>query len=252
MSELFTMDDCPICYEPVNVSTGYCTLACKHSYHIACLTKWCNQETTCPMCRRELSETEAVARPRSYLKDLDAGDHIVFAEQNAGAGILHRFMMRLGIPWNDLGLAENPPPPVGPPPNANRILRIGGGVEVSEGDVVLVMVQANATRGAAVRALRRHDGDIVNSIMMLADEHDTERARPRAPRDPLVDPADDQATAWFLRRMFREDTPRSVYPFNSCMDLQMRMNLVNHNLYDSWKHAEFNDVPARHDGYETA
>jgi len=234
------MDDCPICYDSLNASTGYCTLACKHSYHIACLTKWCNQETTCPMCRRKLSETEAV--PRSYLKDLirlppvvgvDNFRHLPFDE----------FLERMNV---------EPPPPAGPPPNANRILRIGGGVEVSEGDVVLVMVQANATRGAAVRALRRHDGDIVNSIMMLADEHDAERARPRAPRDPLVDPTDDQSTAWFLRRMFREDTPRCMYPFNSCMDLQMRMNLVNHNIYDSWKHADFNSIEPRHDGYETA
>ena len=228
------MEDCPICYDSLNASTGHCTLACKHSYHIACLTKWCNQETTCPMCRRALSETEVVARPRSYM---------TFVEGNRDAGFFAEFLERLIV---------DPPPPAGAPPNANRILHIGGGVEVSEGDVVLVMEQANATRGAAVRALRRHDGDIVNSIMMLADEREADHTQTRAPRDPLVDPTDDQSTSWFLQRMFTEAPPQCSYPWNSFEDLRLRMNLLIDNHHECWKHADFNSIEPRDDGYETA
>jgi len=239
------MDDCPICYEPVNTSTGHCTLACKHSYHIACLTRWSNQEPTCPLCRRELNETEAQPRQVSRLKDLVAGHHIVLADQNAGAGLLHHFIA-------ELGPDENPPPPADPPPNANRILRIGGGIEVLEGDVVLVMDQAHVTRGEAVRALRHHEGDIVNAIMLLVYPPARQHTWHQAARDPLVDPADDQTTTWFLQRMFREEAPQCLYPWNSCEDLRLRMNLLVDNRHDCWKHADFNNIEPTEDGYETA
>jgi hypothetical protein len=168
---------------------------------------------------------------------------MTFVEGNRDAGFFAEFLERLIV---------DPPPPAGAPPNANRILHIGGGVEVSEGDVVLVMEQANATRGAAVRALRRHDGDIVNSIMMLADEREADHTQTRAPRDPLVDPTDDQSTSWFLQRMFTEAPPQCSYPWNSFEDLRLRMNLLIDNHHECWKHADFNSIEPRDDGYETA
>ena len=51
--------DCPICCESITELTGHCKLACKHTFHINCVSTWCNDpRQTCPLCRRFLSKDE--------------------------------------------------------------------------------------------------------------------------------------------------------------------------------------------------
>jgi len=50
---------CLICCESITELTGRCTLFCKHTFHIYCISRWCNKpRQTCPLCRRFLSENE--------------------------------------------------------------------------------------------------------------------------------------------------------------------------------------------------
>ena len=50
---------CLICYESITELTGCCTLGCKHTFHIICISRWCNKpRQTCPLCRRFLSNDE--------------------------------------------------------------------------------------------------------------------------------------------------------------------------------------------------
>lgn len=229
------MDDCAVCYEAVSESTGHCTLSCKHSFHIACLTRWSNENPSCPLCRNPLGLTEAPAKQQPEVHS--QGD-IWFPPITDiwSIGILRRPEAR-----------PEPPPDV--PPPENRILHIGDGVSVSEGDVALVVEHAHVTRGEAVRALRRYEGCIVNSIMMLIEPRE---AVPRVPvvRDPMEECSDDQATAWFLQELFDDTT----YAWNSYSDMIYRMRNNTHN-HEYWMHREFQLMETRTKldaGYESA
>lgn len=247
------MDDCAVCYEKVSESTGHCTLSCKHSFHIACLTRWSNENPSCPMCRNPLGATEAPAKQLA----IETPDFTWITEN------VSRFrILTAPHPWQGQGQnylshlirdVLGPEPVQPPPPPAPRrwpIINIGDGVSVSEGDVVLVMDSAHVTRGEAVRALRRYDGDIVNSIMMLTNP-DTPTPRPPAPqRDPMQECSDDQATAWFLQELF-DDT---IYGWNSYSDMIYRMRNNTHK-HEYWMHREFQLVETRTKldaGYESA
>ena len=60
--------DCSICLSPISTETGKVNMACSHSYHYRCITNWFieqnenDQKETCPYCRREASEDEALPK----------------------------------------------------------------------------------------------------------------------------------------------------------------------------------------------
>ena len=235
------MDDCAVCYEKVSESTGHCTLSCKHSFHIACLTRWSNENPSCPMCRNPLGVTEAPA------KQLAGGMARWTWSGTAADLLIHTASVDL---LRELVGPEpvQPPPPPRPAPNP-RIIHIGDGVSVSEGDVALVMEHAHVTRGEAVRALRRYEGCIVNSIMMLIEPREAPAEAPVV-RDPMQECSDDQATAWFLHELFDDTT----YGWNSYSDMIYRMRNNTHK-HEYWMHREFQLMETRvklEEGYESA
>ena len=59
------MGDCPICYEEVTKGTST-TTRCKHVFHKACLQRWMEEKTTCPMCRENIRPTTGQLRPSTY------------------------------------------------------------------------------------------------------------------------------------------------------------------------------------------
>ena len=244
------MDDCAVCYEKVSESTGHCTLSCKHSFHIACLTRWSNENPSCPMCRNPLGATEAPAKQRAI-----ATTDLTWNMEN-----MSRFRILTATPGQGQGYLNHvirdilgPEPVQPPPPPAPRrwpIINIGDGVSVSEGDVALVMDSAHVTRGEAVRALRRYEGDIVDSIIMLTNPDTPTPRPPPPPRDPIQECSDDQATAWFLQELFDETT----YGWNSYSDMVYRMRNNTHR-HEYWMHREFQLAETRiklDAGYESA
>jgi hypothetical protein len=227
------MEDCPICYESVNASTGHCTLACSHSFHISCLTRWSATNTTCPMCRNAMGATEAPASspPAVAVNTTYRNSHLRV-------------------------LIEGSTPPLFPLdetlPNPLVNIRDDTGYElyVEERDITLVMSQAEVDRGEAVRALRRYEGDVVNAMLMLTAPPlpltVTRRRRPIRIRDPMTEPSDDQVTAWSLQRLFGDESTH----YNTHSDLLGRMNYtLRRNKF--WQHEEHNDIDD-HPGYESA
>lgn len=246
------MDDCAVCYEKVSESTGHCTLSCKHSFHIACLTRWSNENPSCPMCRNPLGATEAPAKQLAerhrvpyIMEDLP----VTWTVNADAVALMGRGQGYLSHVIRDILGPEPVQPPPPPPPRRWPIINIGDGVQVSEGDVALVMEHAHVTRGEAVRALRRYEGCIVNSIMMLIEPRETP---PQAPvvRDPIQECSDDQATAWFLQELFDD----SIYAWNSYSDMIYRMRNNTHK-HEYWMHREFQLMETRTKldaGYESA
>ena len=226
-----TMEDCSICYEAVSDSTGHCTLSCKHTFHIQCLTRWSAENPNCPMCRRELGKQEKPVNPDPP-PSVWTSEAMVWIQP--GQGRIREFMD--AIRHHD---HQPPPPPYPRPVEINIRDDMGNELRVQEGDIGLVMAQAEVTRGEAIRALRRYDGDIVNSILMLTSPNLPVAPRPPpVPRDPMVEQSDDQATAWFLQQMF-DDSP---YYWNSYFDMVGRGNRSYWKRHEYWRNEDFNDV----------
>jgi len=55
-----TKMDCPICHDAINADSGITTLACSHSYHLKCITRWISENETCPCCRKEVGDYEKI------------------------------------------------------------------------------------------------------------------------------------------------------------------------------------------------
>ena len=53
-------NECSICYDAIDVTTGVATLSCSHSFHICCIAGWFAklEKGTCPCCRKEMSALE--------------------------------------------------------------------------------------------------------------------------------------------------------------------------------------------------
>ena len=206
------MEDCSICYEGINGTTGHCTLSCTHSFHIRCLTRWSSENPNCPLCRNPLSEKESPSK----IAPLTESEN--------------QFMILLTTSSR---------------PHSEEFVNIGNSIRVTEEDITTVMIHGGVTRGEAVRALRRYEGYIVESVLMLTNP-DPVRPPRRRERDPTRRSTDDQATAWFLQRMFGDETPY----YNTYCDLLGRMNYTlrrNRN----WQHEEHVDV-VDNQGYESA
>ena len=211
------MEDCSICYEAVDKSTGHCTLACNHSFHINCLTTWTAKEPSCPLCRHELGEKEvAVKRQTTTMIG------------GMGQGLFHSSNI----------VIEDDGQPV-PPVAASRKIRIGNGVEVLESDVKLIMDHTGASRSIAIQELRRNEGDIVNTIMFLTDDT-LPPLEPvsRPPHDIMREPTEDQTMKWALWRMF--EGMESGYHWNSYCDLRSRTKYFYFNEY--WTHKDIHDI----------
>jgi hypothetical protein len=143
-----------------------------------------------------------------------------------------------------------PPDITLPNPHVNIRNDLGEELFVEERDITMVMAQASVTRAEAVRALRRYEGDIVDSIIMLTNPDTPTPRTPPPPRDPMQECSDDQATAWFLQELFDDTT----YGWNSYSDMIYRMRNNTHK-HEYWMHREFQLMETRTKldaGYESA
>jgi Ring finger domain len=202
------MEDCPICYDAVDKSTGHCTLACNHSFHINCLTTWSAKEPTCPLCRHELGEKEvAVKRAKPE-------------------------------PWGWLGENVIEDDGVIVSEVTQPTIHIGDGVEVTEADVQEVMHVGPATRGEAIRALRRYHGSVDLAVDEILSPFRPHRMVP-APRYPLDEPSEDQTIAWALHRMF--DETYTTYKWNSYSDMRSRTRPYFYGS-DYWRNKDIHDM----------
>ena len=48
------ISECPICYETIRSEAECVTTTCDHVFHKMCLTRWCIEHNSCPMCRTDL------------------------------------------------------------------------------------------------------------------------------------------------------------------------------------------------------
>ena len=63
--------ECSICFESANASTGFTQLACSHTFHLKCIVTWFSKTSSCPCCRAEPNENEAVQGAVTLKDELD-------------------------------------------------------------------------------------------------------------------------------------------------------------------------------------
>lgn len=61
------VDTCPICLD--DITDLECKLTCSHKFHLYCIGKWLDDNTTCPVCRHVFSATPYVARDFVRIED---------------------------------------------------------------------------------------------------------------------------------------------------------------------------------------
>ena len=50
-------EDCSICMECMTTTEQVNVLTCRHTFHVACLTPWWRQHSTCPLCRSHIAQS---------------------------------------------------------------------------------------------------------------------------------------------------------------------------------------------------
>ena len=223
------MEDCPICYEAVDKSTGHCTLACNHSFHINCLTTWSAKEPTCPMCRHELGEKEvAVKREPPARWSVTSMSTILTEQPNSGSNLFGDIIENI---------IHNGPTQ----PDGSRRIHIGNAVFVTESDVRLVMDSAEVSKSIAIQELRRWEGDVVDAIHYLCQNRPIppQPATPPTAHDIMSGPSDDQTLRWALWRMF-DGVNTEPYYWNSYADVMHRSKFFYTN--ETWIHKDIHDI----------
>lgn len=51
-----TEQDCPICFDSIRQNEGF-ALPCMHVFHPRCIRPWLMENDSCPVCRRNVSDT---------------------------------------------------------------------------------------------------------------------------------------------------------------------------------------------------
>lgn len=57
------VDTCPICLD--DITDLECELTCSHKFHLHCIGKWLDDNTTCPVCRHDFSAPVPIASTTS-------------------------------------------------------------------------------------------------------------------------------------------------------------------------------------------
>ena len=73
---------CPICFDDIDKSTGYCMFPCHHYFCTTCAKTWLDSHSNCPHCRQSVSRNEA------YFIDETAGEKKYSTKENEVINIL--------------------------------------------------------------------------------------------------------------------------------------------------------------------
>lgn len=139
------MQECSICLdEIVSETTGIVSMACGHNYHMSCISRWLTTTPSCPECRHVATTKE-----------------LPYNSQQTQARHDDDLVSRLLI-WTDRTNTVLPfiPMPQPAPP-------VQHDVDIPRQDIDIVVQQSQVSYDQALTALKRYNGDIVDTIMYL-------------------------------------------------------------------------------------
>ena len=159
-------EECSICLNTIAVSTTGCVeMSCSHKFHLKCIGTWLSKNSSCPLCRNTPSEMETLLKPEAPVA-YGIGSRLPYYEMtNSRTDRLMEFA-RFTIDFNSLlpvnsQQQQTDTDPVDPLPQDTD--------GIPGTDIRLVSQQTGLTHAQCLDALRRNNGDIVNSIMDLVN-----------------------------------------------------------------------------------
>ena len=161
-------EDCPICFDAITVSTTGCVeMSCSHKFHLKCIGTWLSKNSSCPLCRNKPSELETLLRPEAPVVYRN-GSRRIFEMTNSRTDRIMEYA-RFTINWNtshtDYSSTEDQQT------DSESVDLVPPDTDGIPGrDIRLVSQQTGMTDTQSLDALRRNNGDIVNSIMDLVNE----------------------------------------------------------------------------------
>lgn len=148
-------DECSICLECINVSTtGRVEMSCSHTFHLKCIGKWLNNNSSCPLCRSPPSEMEMLEET-APTPEPSYGNRFRI---NFDEYMISYSNTRIG----HIDTSHSDPVPEEPIPEDT------GGIPAR--DIRIVCTQTGMSVQQCLDALRRNNGDIVNTIMELVED----------------------------------------------------------------------------------
>jgi len=228
------MEDCSICFETITADTGHCTLGCSHTFHTACIGRWTTQTTaSCPLCRKELGETELVSKPIPndfpVRQNTDTGQ----LDQYISQWIHRPHVVQIDArPGRRMTIFHG---------ESSPRIHIGNGISVLESDVDEVMSFARVSRSSAIVALRENEGNVSEALYDL-DQTESDEEEFVPPRNPL-EPTDDMLTTWSLERLFSKGTLLDKDDVERVEDVRYRTSEAFR--YGYWMNPEYRDIPKK-------
>ena len=175
-------DECSICLDEIAVATTGCVqLACSHTYHLGCISRWYQTNPSCPECRRAPAEKEAPppSTRHNFLSSVfgNLANNVVVWEQDDynRMTLNHSEHFTITLPPMTIGQTSNITPEQINQiqqvllPNGNQDTNTAAATpeETMDRDVRLVSRQAEVSLDIARDALQRCQGDIVTAIMEI-------------------------------------------------------------------------------------
>jgi hypothetical protein len=140
------MQECSICLDAiVKTTTGSVSMACGHTYHMSCISRWLTTTPSCPTCRHTAISTELPYTNQA---------------QDNSSFLLQRF--NLFVDRTDLPFQTYDGPAIPAPAFPDQI-----DVSIPNQHINLVVQQSNVSHERAHAVLKRYNGDIVNAIIYL-------------------------------------------------------------------------------------
>ena len=178
-----------------------------------------HSSASCPLCRKELGDTEVIPKPTTPMED-----------------------WLTSRTWTISRRRFNEPPIIRVELNDLRTIRIGEGIEVTEHDVEEVMSFARVSRSSAILALRENEGNVAEALYDL-NQTQPERVTIVPTRNPL-EPTDDMLTAWALERLFSKGTLLGNYGYESLEHVHYRTTQAFR--YGFWINPDYRNIPKKH------
>ena len=163
-------DECSICLECINVSTtGRVEMSCSHTFHLKCIGQWLNKNSSCPLCRTKPSELETLLTPVPPVV-YGIGSRRLIEMTNSHTDRIREYSIRFTTHSDSsesLLVVNSEHQEIGADPVGPLPADTDG---IPGRDIRLVSQQTGMTDEQCLDALRRNNGDIVNSIMELVNE----------------------------------------------------------------------------------
>lgn len=92
-------EECPICYEDLELKPSSKLISCTHEFHIECIHQWLKIRSSCPICRSPLNNTFTAKQKFSKKNNLNCN---LILDPEKKLEIRYENNYKASIPYNKI------------------------------------------------------------------------------------------------------------------------------------------------------